>query len=94
MPSTLRYYALALTYRDDRITRNGWVKMAHTDAEQAQASLIRSAQSVPGFVAHDRMIEVTPNSNGQTAQSYFQGRVHFQLSIGDGATESYYRDAE
>lgn len=91
----MKRFAMGLTYRDGHVTRQGWVKTLHASEEAASRLLIAAAQSVPGFVACDRLIEVAPKMTptDNPSEFYAEGQVRFQLSIGNDSAESYVRAA-
>lgn len=85
----MQRFEMALTYRDGHVTRNGWVKTLHSSQEGAQQVLEAAAKSVPGFIACDHMIEAVTTQHD--CGRYLENQVHFQLSIGNGDSESYFR---
>lgn len=88
----MKKFALSLSFKDGHVTRNGWVKHLSETAESAEAVLIQAAKTVPGYIAHDRIIEVQPNPVEHG--TYESTGVHFQLSCGDQSFETYFKRIE
>lgn len=84
----MKKFALSLSFKDGNVTRNGWVKHLSETAESAEEVLVRAAKAVPGYIAHDRVIEVQPNPVEHGA--YESTGVHYQLSRGDQTFETYF----
>jgi hypothetical protein len=91
----MKRFAMGLTYRDGHVTRQGWVKTLHASEDAASRLLTAAAQSVPGFVTCDRLIEVAPKTPpaDNPSEFYAEGQVRFQLSIGNDSAESYVKAA-